>query len=56
MIAATSRLAADVLRHRLVLTYEALADGVDAVDVLGAVFAEVDGRRTPGRGAEPCTA
>ena len=29
-------LAADVLRHRLVLTYDALGDGVAADDLLGA--------------------
>ena len=34
--------AADVLRHRLVLSYEALADGVDADAVLDKVFAAVD--------------
>ncbi len=34
--------AADVLRHRLVLSYEALADGVSADDVLDRVFAAVD--------------
>jgi MoxR-like ATPase len=43
---ATSRdvrdVAADVLRHRLVLSYEALADGVDADDVLDRVLAAVD--------------
>jgi MoxR-like ATPase len=43
---ATSRdvrdVAADVLRHRLVLSYEALADGVTADDVLKRVFAAVD--------------
>jgi len=43
---ATSRdvkdVAADVLRHRLVLSYEALADGVSADDVLRRVLAAVD--------------
>jgi MoxR-like ATPase len=34
--------AADVLRHRLVLSYEALADGVTADAVLDRVFAAVD--------------
>ena len=34
--------AADVLRHRLVLSYEALADGVTADAVLERVFAAVD--------------
>src|SRR3954463_3228173 len=43
---ATSRdlkdVAADVLRHRLVLSYEALADGVTSDDLLKRVFAAVD--------------
>jgi MoxR-like ATPase len=34
--------AADVLRHRLVLSYEAMADGVSADTVLDRVFATVD--------------
>jgi MoxR-like ATPase len=34
--------AADVLRHRLVLSYEALADGVSADNILERVFAAVD--------------
>jgi MoxR-like ATPase len=34
--------APDVLRHRLVLSYEALADGVSADDMLERVFAAVD--------------
>jgi MoxR-like ATPase len=34
--------AADVLRHRLVLSYEAMADGVSADAVLDKVFAAVD--------------
>jgi MoxR-like ATPase len=34
-------LAADVLRHRLVLSYDALSDGVSADDLLERVFAEV---------------
>src|SRR4051794_12021381 len=43
---ATSRdvrdVVADVLRHRLVLSYEALADGVTSDDLLKRVFAAVD--------------
>jgi len=43
---ATSRdvrdVAADVLRHRLVLSYEAMADGVSADEVLDRVFEAVD--------------
>jgi MoxR-like ATPase len=31
-------LAGDVLRHRLVLSYEALSDGVTADDLLARVF------------------
>jgi MoxR-like ATPase len=34
--------AADVLRHRLVLSYEALADGISADHVLDRVLAAVD--------------
>jgi MoxR-like ATPase len=34
-------LAKDVLRHRLVLSYEALAEGVSADTVLDAVLAAV---------------
>jgi MoxR-like ATPase len=34
-------LAADVLRHRLVLSYDALSDGVSADDLLDRVLAEV---------------
>ena len=37
-------LAPDVLRHRLVLTYDALADGVTPDDVLGAVLEPVPAR------------
>src|SRR4051812_22236207 len=52
---ATSRdvkdVAADVLRHRLVLSYEALADGVSADDVLDRVMAAVDPQDDEGRGA-----
>jgi MoxR-like ATPase len=35
--------AADVLRHRLVLTYDAIGDGVTADEVLGAVLERVGG-------------
>ena len=34
-------IAPDVLRHRLVLSYEALADGVDADDVIDRILATV---------------
>ena len=34
-------LARDVLRHRIVLTYEALADGVNAEQILDEVLSEV---------------
>jgi MoxR-like ATPase len=34
-------LAADVLRHRLVLSYDALSEGVSADDILERVMAEV---------------
>jgi MoxR-like ATPase len=34
-------LAADVLRHRLVLSYDALSDGVTADDILDRVLGEV---------------
>jgi MoxR-like ATPase len=34
--------ASDVLRHRLILSYEALADGVKPDDILARVFAAVD--------------
>jgi MoxR-like ATPase len=36
-------LAADVLRHRIVLSYDALSEGVTADDVLGQVLAAVPG-------------
>ena len=36
-------LAADVLRHRLVLTYDALGDGVAADDVLERILGAVGG-------------
>jgi MoxR-like ATPase len=34
--------ASDVLRHRLILSYEALADGISPEDILARVFAAVD--------------
>ena len=34
--------AADVMRHRLILSYEALADGIKPDDILSRVFAAVD--------------
>ena len=37
-------LARDVLRHRLVLSYEALSDGVSADDVLSRVLEAVEPR------------
>ena len=39
-------LAADVLRHRLVLTYDALGDGVAPDDVLARILGVVGGART----------
>jgi MoxR-like ATPase len=46
--------AADVLRHRLVLSYEAMADGVTADAVLDRVFAAVDPQDDDGsRAARP---
>ena len=42
-------LALDVLRHRIVLSYEALADNVSADDVLTSVL----GRHPPARGPPP---
>ena len=39
--------AADVLRHRVVLTYDAIGDGVSADEVLGAVLERVSGGRAP---------
>jgi MoxR-like ATPase len=38
-------LAADVLRHRLVLTYDALGDGVKADDLLDRVLERVGGMK-----------
>jgi MoxR-like ATPase len=47
-------LAADVLRHRLVLSYDALSDGVGADEVLGRILATVGVPRTAGaEGARP---
>src|SRR4051794_2975821 len=40
-------LAADVLRHRLVLTYDALGDGVSADDLLDRILDTVGGVRVP---------
>jgi MoxR-like ATPase len=45
--------AADVLRHRLVLSYEAMADGVSADDVLDRVFAAVDPQDDDPQGPPP---
>jgi MoxR-like ATPase len=42
--------ARDVLRHRLVLSYDALADGVRPDELLDAILAAVDG---PGERAAP---
>ena len=42
-------LAADVLRHRLVLTYDALGDGVDADDLLDRILDTVGGVRADDR-------
>ena len=41
--------AADVLRHRLVLTYDAIGDGVTPDEVLGAVMERVGGAPSPAR-------
>ena len=43
--------AADVMRHRLVLTYDAIGDGVTADEVLGAVLERVGGGVAPEREA-----
>ena len=40
-------LAADVLRHRLVLTYDALGDGVKPDDLLDRILDTVGGIRAP---------
>jgi MoxR-like ATPase len=42
--------AADVLRHRIVLSYEAMADGVSADSILEKVFAAVDPQDDEGGG------
>jgi MoxR-like ATPase len=39
-------LAADILRHRLVLTYDALGDGVKADDLLARILDTVGGVRS----------
>jgi len=46
-------LALDVLRHRVVLRYEALADDVTADDVINRVLEAVEMPRTPMRGPVP---
>ena len=48
-------LAADVLRHRLVLTYDALGDGVAADDLLERILDTVGGVRSEAR-TEPIAA
>jgi MoxR-like ATPase len=41
-------LACDVLRHRIVLSYDALSDGVGTDDILARILgALADGRATP---------
>ena len=40
-------LALDVMRHRLVLSYEALADGVTSDEVLGQILAVVPAPEVP---------
>ena len=41
-------LAADVLRHRIVLSYDALSDGVTTDDILDRILDALgDGRATP---------
>jgi MoxR-like ATPase len=40
-------LAADVMRHRLVLSYEALAEGKSADDIIGAVMKHVAAPEKP---------
>jgi MoxR-like ATPase len=45
-------LAPDILRHRLVLSYDALADGVGADELIGRILAQVpDDARSPAEGA-----
>ncbi len=46
-------LAADVLRHRLVLSYDALGDGVSADDILERILATVVVPEAPTLGDEP---
>jgi MoxR-like ATPase len=46
-------LAADVLRHRLVLSYDALGDGVSADDILDRILAAVAVPEAPPQGDEP---
>jgi MoxR-like ATPase len=46
-------LAPDVLRHRIVLSYDALSDGVDVEDILDRVLDEV---AEPGSESEPAAA
>jgi MoxR-like ATPase len=45
-----SRLAPDLLRHRLVLSYEALAEGVDSDELIGRVLAQVPAAVGPAEG------
>ena len=49
-------LAADVLRHRLVLTYDALGDGVKADDLLERILDTVGGVRAASERTEPIPA
>ena len=49
-------LAADVLRHRLVLTYDALGDGVEADDLLERILDTVGGVRAASERTEPIPA
>ena len=51
-----SDLALDVLRHRLVLTYDAVGDGVTSDEVLAAVLEAVDGDTPPARPLEAVAA
>jgi MoxR-like ATPase len=46
-------IAPDVLRHRLVLSYEALAQGLDADDVLARILSTVPAPRVTPRQADP---
>jgi MoxR-like ATPase len=45
-----SSLAPDLLRHRLVLSYEALAEGVDSDELIGRVLAQVPAEARPAEG------